>query len=584
MHSTRHNPYLFSAILAAALLLTLIQVARANDNGQENTSVSPRINENTTPEMAPAAVEIDGRPLLTVYAPLAGISPGERANTIQDRILRFARNRALSVDTIHIDEHGPWTEIRVGEDTLMAVTESDAALAGRSRAQIAEEYAEVIRRAVTLYRKEHNLPALLRASLYTLFATLALIVILFSLFRVRRFVRNRLEALVRQSEESFPVRSFRSRIARYVFVPLIGTGIIVVTAAAVVLSEIYITVVLGFFPSTRYLGYRLNRWTVTELGGLGNTLWAYLPNLVVVVIILIAARVLIRVFHFFFREVDQGTVTVRGFYPDWAEPTSKLVRLLILAGTAVVIFPYLPGSNSPAFRGISVFLGVLLSLGSTSAVAHGVAGTILIYMRSFQMGDFVKIGDTVGEVIEKTLLVTRICTQKKEIVTIPNGSVLGGVVVNYTAEAKRQGVIFHTKVSIGYAAPWQKVCELLVAAALDTRDVLDNPKPFVLQTSLDDFYVSYELNAFTNRPQFMQYIYSDLHQNIQDKFNEGGIEINSPHYFSLRDGNQVATPQEFLSKNYQAPPFRFYEVGSAEGTRPARTSRREKSQSEPEGT
>ena len=202
---------------------------------------------------------------------------------------------------------------------------------------------------------------------------------------------------------------------------------------------------------------------------------------------------------------------------------------------------------------MSVFLGVLLSLGSTSAVAHGVAGTILTYMRSYGIGDFVKIGDTVGQVVEKTLLVTRIETQKREIVTIPNGSVLGGVVVNYSAEACMGGVIFYTKVSISYSAPWQRVHQLLISAAQATPDILQKPAPFVLQANLNDFYVSYELNAYTTHPQNMQFIYSALHQNIQDRFNEAGIEINSPHYLSLRDGNRVAIPEQFLPEGYQAP-------------------------------
>lgn len=575
LFSARQNPFISSAILAAVLLMWLTQPAGADSASQRDSNRSAPSVDNVPPERAPFPVQVDGRAVLTVYAPLAGVSPEERADSIRDRILHFAQNKELPVDTIRTNDRGPWTEIRAGEDTIMLVTESDAVAAGRSRAQLGEEYAEVIRRSVTLYRKEHTLAASLRGWFYTLSATTALILFLFALFRVRHLVRNRLETIVRRTEENFPAQSLRSRIARYIFVPLIGTGIIVVTAAAVVLFEIYITLVLGFFPSTRYLGYKLNRWTVSELSGLGRALWDYLPNLVVVAIVLITARVLIRVNHFLFREIDQGTVTVRGFYPDWAQPTAKLVRILIFAAAAVVVFPYLPGSSSPAFRGISVFLGVLLSLGSTSAVAHGVAGTILIYMRSFRVGDFVKIGETVGEVVETTLLVTRICTQKKEIVTIPNGSVLGGVVVNYSAEAKKQGVIFYTTVSIGYTAPWQKVCDLLVSAALATKDISKHPRPFVLQSSLDDFYVSYELNAFTIYPQNMQFIYSSLHQNIQDKFNEGGIEINSPHYVSLRDGNQVAIPQEFLPKNYQAPLFRIREFGNADGTSSVRADLRE---------
>jgi len=308
----------------------------------------------------------------------------------------------------------------------------------------------------------------------------------------------------------------------------------------------------------------MNRWTVSELAGLGNAIWSYIPNLVIVFVILMVARYLVRLDNFVFAEIQEGRLTLGGFYPDWGAPTGKLVRLLILSATAVVIFPYLPGSNSPAFRGISVFLGVLLSLGSTSAVSHGVAGTILTYMRSFSVGDFVRIGDTVGEVVERNLLVTRICTQKKEIVTIPNGSVLGGVVMNYSAEARKSGVIFYTRVSIGYNSPWKKVHQLLINAALSTKDVLKDPQPFVLQSSLDDFYVSYELNAFTAVPENMQIIYSDLHQNIQDQFNDAGIEINSPHFTSLRDGNRIAIPDEYIPQSYKEPVFGLRKVSERE--------------------
>jgi small-conductance mechanosensitive channel len=205
-------------------------------------------------------------------------------------------------------------------------------------------------------------------------------------------------------------------------------------------------------------------------------------------------------------------------------------------------------------------LGVLLSLGSTSAVAHGVAGTILTYMRAFQTGDFVRIGNDVGEVVEKTLLVTRIRTQKNEIVTIPNGTVLGGVVVNYSGEARNKGVIFHTTVTIGYNAAWRQVHELLISAALATDDVLHDPSPFVLQTALNDFYVAYELNAYTAEAKHMQNIFSVLHQNIQDRFNEAGVEINSPHYTSLRDGNQTTIPGNYLPDDYKNPVFKIQET------------------------
>jgi small-conductance mechanosensitive channel len=169
----------------------------------------------------------------------------------------------------------------------------------------------------------------------------------------------------------------------------------------------------------------------------------------------------------------------------------------------------------------------------------------------------VKIGDTVGEVEEKSMLVTRILTQKQETITIPNATVMSGSVMNFTREAKTMGVIFHTTVTIGYDAPWKTVHELLIAAASATDGVLRNPAPFVLQTALNDFYVSYELNAYTDIPRRMQFIYSDLHQNIQDRFNEAGVEICSPHFSSLRDGNTIAIPEQYRSVGYCAPGFRM---------------------------
>lgn len=548
MRSERSRRLVLRTVLSGALLLSLGGVSFGNF--QQRGAAASDGDDGTQPSGAP--VEIDSRTILQVYAPVGGISPDERAANIEERILRFARKRAAGVDLIRVEDRGVWVEILAGNEPLMAVTEGDAAAVGRSRAQLATEYAEIIRRTVSTYRQEHTLSALLRGLLFSLIATIGLSLVFFVLLRIRRIARSYLQRFVDRSKETSSTQPVRSRIVRYLVAPLIGTGMIVVTAATVALLEIYATLVLSFFPSTRYISGKLNRWTLSELGYVFQMVWAYMPNLVIVVVFLIAARAFIRVNRYVFQEIREGTLRVKGFYPDWAEPTAKLVRLLVLAITVVVVFPYLPGSNSPAFRGVSVFLGILLSFGSTSAVAHGVAGTILTYMRSYSVGDFVRIGDTVGQVVEKTLLVTRIETQKREIVTIPNGSVLGGVVVNYSAEADVGGVIFYTKVSIGYSAPWQKVHQLLISAAQASPDILQNPAPFVLQANLNDFYVSYELNAFTSHPQNMQFIYSALHQNIQDRFNEAGIEINSPHYVSLRDGNRVAIPEQLLPKGYQA--------------------------------
>lgn len=252
-----------------------------------------------------------------------------------------------------------------------------------------------------------------------------------------------------------------------------------------------------------------------------------------------------------------GGITFPGFYHEWADPTYRIVRFLVIAFAAIAIFPYIPGSTSAAFQGVSVFLGVLLSLGSAGAVSNTVAGVIITYMRPFQIGDRVKIADTFGDVMEKTLLVTRVRTIKNVLITIPNSMVLGSHLVNYSSSAKDPGLILPTSVTIGYDAPWKTVHELLISAARATTHILGKPEPFVLQTSLDDFYVTYELNAYTRQPNLMASIYAELHQNIQNKFNEAGVEIMSPHYAQIRDGNKITIPDQYLPKTYQVPAIRL---------------------------
>jgi small-conductance mechanosensitive channel len=228
----------------------------------------------------------------------------------------------------------------------------------------------------------------------------------------------------------------------------------------------------------------------------------------------------------------------------------------------VVVWPYLPGSDSAIFQGVSVFLGILFSLGSSSAIANMVAGFVLTYMRSFKIGDRIKIGDITGDVMERTLLITRLRTIKNEDITIPNAMILNNHTTNFTtcSQQNGKGLVLHTTVTIGYDVPWPKVHQALIDAALACPDVEKNPSPFVLQTSLDDFYVSYQLNAYTFTTNKMALIYSDIHQNIQDKFNEAGIEILSPHYRAQRDGNMVTIPANYLPQDYQVPSFRVEHV------------------------
>lgn len=328
-------------------------------------------------------------------------------------------------------------------------------------------------------------------------------------------------------------------------------------AIQLILLYFYITIVFSLFKFTETWASKLFGYILTPLSSVLNSFVSFLPNLFFIIVLVFVFRYIIRFVKFLFMEIHTGRIEFPEFPRDWAMPTFKIVRFLILILAVIVIFPYLPGSDSPFFQGISIFVGVLFSLGSTSAVSNIVAGILITYMRPFKLGEKVKIADTMGEVVDKTLLVTRIRTNKNVDITIPNAMVLGSHIINYSSSAKDKGLILHTTVTIGYDVPWRTVHDLLISAANETEFILKEPKPFVEQASLDDFSVSYELNAYTHNSGSMGGIYSELHSKIQDKFNEAGVEIMSPHYNAVRDGNQTTIPQDYLPREYQAPPFKF---------------------------
>ena len=506
------------------------------------------------------AVRVDGRPIFYVYAEVGGVTLEERAEAISERILLLSKNKSISPDAIHLDDRGAWTEIVAGNERLLAITDADARVVEKQRSELAAEYAEILQQVVRRYRTEHTLSHLLWGMVYAFAALLLLAAALTVLFWTRRKLRRRLYARLTHPNVKLPPDALKAKMKAYLGRPFLILARIVFWMMVIGLVQACITLVMRFFPSTRYSSYQITGWVFSGLAAFAQAVIGYIPRLILLAFIVIGTSFLIRLNAYLFREIRDQRLAIHGFYPDWAEPTAKLIRALICAAAVVIAFPYLPGSESPAFKGISVFVGVLLSLGSSSAMAHAVAGTILTYMRAFQIGDFVRIGTDLGEVVEKTLLVTRIKTQKSEVITIPNGTVLGGVVVNYSAEGRKRGVIFHTVVTIGYSAPWRQVHELLISAALATEGVLHDPGPFVLQTGLNDFYVSYELNAYTAIPGQMQSVYSRLHQNIQDRFNEAGVEINSPHYTCLRNGNETTIPESYRPSTYRRMPFEVQNV------------------------
>jgi len=323
----------------------------------------------------------------------------------------------------------------------------------------------------------------------------------------------------------------------------------------IVLFYLAFPVVFSIFPFTRGWATILFELIWSPFIGVFKAIWDFLPNIFYILVIFFVMRYFIRFVKYIFQEIESEKLTLSGFHPDWAMPTFGLVRILLYAFMFVLIFPYLPGSDSNIFKGVSVFIGVLFSLGSSSAISNMIAGLVITYMRPFKIGDRIKIGEMTGDVIEKTVLVTRLRTAKNEEITIPNSSVLTGNTINYSAFSKTDGLIIHTSVTIGYDVPWKNMHQALIDAALRTNLVLHEPMPFVLQTSLDDFYISYQLNAYTREANRQAVIYSELHQNIQDVCNERGIEIMSPHYRAARDGNMTTIPNEYLPENFEPAAF-----------------------------
>lgn len=320
-------------------------------------------------------------------------------------------------------------------------------------------------------------------------------------------------------------------------------------AIILLVASTCLTLIFSLYPETEGLAQAFLEVVAEVLLNLWEKILAFLPNLITLFAIIVLTRLALKLLRFFYDGLQRGKVRYSALHPELIEPTYQILRFLVIASALVAAFPFIPGSSSPVFKGLSIFIGFLLSLGSTSLVTNIVSGLVLTYTRGLRIGDRVEIADSTGDVIDRTLLVTRVRTIKNEIISIPNAKVMQNQIVNYSTLAADEGLILHTSVTIGYDVPWRQVHRLLIDAARRTPDILDDPAPFVLQTSLDDYYVSYELNAYTSEPARMAQIYSYLHEHIQDNFAQDNVEIMSPSYFAVRDGQTPTIPQVSMANN-----------------------------------
>jgi len=512
--------------------------------------------QNTSNENNGYPVTVGGEEVFRIYENVGSFSAEQRANAASQRYERLVYDRKADLANITTVDSPNGTSIILGENVLLVVTDQDAQHYHSSRQATASLFAKRIRDAVGMDRWLHSRKYLVRAAIYgavTLAVYLLLVWLVVAgtrkLLVVLRPAAARIKGIKIQQSELLA----GDRIAA-----MLMTGVRLLRVVLLFLfTWIFLATEFNYFPWTRGHGRQLLNYIVNPITALGRALVNYLPNLFYIIVIVTVMYYVARFIRRLASEVEGGNIRISGFYPEWAQPTYKIIRFLLIAFTGVIVYPYLPGENSPAFKGVGIFIGVLFSLGSTSAVANVVAGVILIYARGFRVGDWVKIGDNLGEVTSQTMLATHMKTIKNEEIILPNSVVLGSYVTNYSMLAQTQGLILHTSVTIGYDAPWRKVHELLIEAALKTKYILPSPAPFVLQTALQDSYVQYEINAYTDQPLEMVNIYSELHSNIQDCFYAGGVEIMSPIYSALRDGNKVAIPGESLPADYRPGGFRI---------------------------
>ncbi len=510
----------------------------------------PPASQELESEVETAQVMIDYTVLFAVRG-IKAYPAEERARTIIQRIKKIAADPSIRIDSLVVVETEVSTNILAGEIRVMSVFDADAALElqGLPRQVLAEIYLDKIKKAIEKYRLDRTPKRLLRSGLYAAGATAGIVAVLFLFLWLFRKMMSLVESKTKAKILSLQAKSRDLLKAERLGAVMMGSLRAIRIILVLALLYTFLNFVLSLFPWTRLLSMHLTDYVLNPLGEIGRAVIDYTPNAIFIILIVFVFRYVLKFVRLFFQGIEKKTVTLRGFESDWAMPTYKIVRILIVVLAAVVIYPYIPGTGSMAFKGLSVFAGLLISLGASSAISNVIAGYTMTYRRAFRTGDLVKIGDYLGIVSEMRLLVTHLKTRKNEEVIVPNSLILNSQVVNYSSTAHEKGLILHTNVTIGYDIPWRQVHALLLLAAERTSGILREPKPFVLQRSLGDFYIDYELNVYTDTPSAMAKTYSDLHKNILDAFNEYSVQITSPNYES-DPANLKIVPKE---KWYAAP-------------------------------
>jgi small-conductance mechanosensitive channel len=491
-----------------------------------------------------APLVVWNRTIFVFRAPFEQRSPAQRAAAAKTRV------EALP-------EFGPWTIetkaatlgpvsgilISVNQQPVFGVIDGDLNReAGETPEQAASQAAARLRGFLEAREQQRNFPLMVRAVGFAAAATLLFVCAVWLTAKLQKKIAVHLHRIVEQSERlKIAGVDVRSHVASVEHVILR----LVVLIALVLMTYLWLMYGLLRFPYTQPWGERLSGFLAELFKQIVRGIINSLPDLFTVVVILVLTRVIVRLVVSFFRGVEQGTLRFYGFQPETARATRRLAVFVIWIFALTVAYPYIPGSNTEGFKGIGVLAGLVVSLGSAGLVNQVMSGLVIVYSRAFRVNDYVCIGETEGVVSDMGVLSTKLVTVQREEVIIPNATLVGMTAVNYTRLAKDQGSVASTSVTIGYDAPWRQVHSMLLLAASRTPGVCQQPPPRVLQRSLGDFYVEYRLMVHLlplERPEERPLVLSELHAQIQDVFNEYGVQIMSPH-FMLQPHRSVVVPK-----------------------------------------
>ena len=499
-----------------------------------------------------APLIIDEDTLYTLYARKGGMMAETRVRVTKGVITDIGRSLTFTLDSIYIFEGEYSTDIMVGEHVVASITDMDGLWQHKTRQELASEYLPIIQHKINELHEEYGLKQKMKGLLLAALIVLGQYLLIRLTNWIFRHYKIRLIRKVVGLLRPISMKNYQFlNIHRQCVLVMIGYNTVryIIIALQLFLS---IPLLFSIFPETKTLTYTIFDYIWTPFKGIFRAVIDYMPSIFQIAVIYICFHYLVKFIRYISNEIAAERLKISGFYADWARPTYFILRVLLYSLMLVMIWPLLPNSNSQVFQGVSVFIGLVVSLGSTSIIGNLISGMVMTYMRQFSIGDYIKVGDVVGEVIEKTMLVTRIRTRKNEVITMQNSSLMGSQTSNYTVAAKNYGLIVHTKVTIGYDVPWQHVKEIMESAALETPGIKHKPRPFMMTTSLDDYYVEYEINAFTDDAVRLSTIYSNLHQNLLKRFFEGGVEIMSPHIYAHRSDLDLQVPPEF-KQEFETP-------------------------------